>query len=142
MAATDQGLTITGSFGSFGASFTTINGVNVDFNPTTNEFLAEYINGQFASVGACSDPVKNGDDVLFAYNDGSQGLLGVTGPATALPSQAAIVHVVDLGSGAAVAGATVDGHQTDASGNAAIGPYDRGDTRSRRPRPASCAPTR
>lgn len=127
MAATDQGLTITGSFGSFGASFQTINGVNVDFNPTTNEFLAEYLNGQFASVGACSDPVKNGDDVLFAYNDGSQGLLGVTGPATALPDQAAIVHVVDLGSGAAVVGAAVDGHQTDASGNATIGPYDRGD---------------
>jgi hypothetical protein len=128
MAAGDQGLTFTGSwFNGLGASFSTINGVDVSFNVTTNEFLVEYHNGKSALVGACAQEIHSGDSEVFAYNDGSQDLLGATGPATALPNQAAIVHVVDLDSGAAIAGATIDGHQTDASGNATIGPYDRGD---------------
>ena len=59
-----------------------IAGASVAFDPGTNRFLAEYQNGQFASRGSCGDPVQNGDDVLFAYADGSETLLKLTGPAT------------------------------------------------------------
>ena len=55
IAAVAQGLTSTGQYFSFGPSFSTINGTDVTYNPSTFEFLAEYKNFQFASVGACAD---------------------------------------------------------------------------------------
>jgi hypothetical protein len=69
----------------YGVSFTSIAGESVAFDPGSNRFLAEYKNNAFASLGACADPIANGDDVLFAYGDGSEPLLALSGPARAWP---------------------------------------------------------
>ncbi len=123
MAAADQGLTFTGSFGSFGASFDTVGGVNVAFDGATNEFLVEDINGQPSNFGACSEPISAGDDVLFAYSMYGDQLLGLTGATTIAPGQTASLKVKDLGTAAAVAGATVDGRTSGADGTVTVGPY-------------------
>jgi hypothetical protein len=118
---------MTGSWSNqFGASFSEINGESVAFDPNTNRFLAEYKNWQFAQVGACADPIANGDAVLFAYGTGSEPLLRLSGPATARPGEAFAVRVVDGGSGAPIGGAAVGGGVTDASGDAAVVTNQRG----------------
>ena len=101
-------------------SFDQIAGQSTAFDPATNEFLAEYKNGAFASFGACGDPIANGDDVLFAYGTGSEQLLRLAGPATATAGAATVVHVSDQSSGAPVAGASVGGATSDAAGNATV----------------------
>jgi hypothetical protein len=103
-----------------GVSFTTIAGERVAFDPATNRFLAEYKNGAFAQVGACADPIVNGDNVLFAYGTGSEPLLALSGPARARPGERITVRVT--ASGAAVSGATVAGAVTRADGTAMVGP--------------------
>ena len=105
----------------FGASFTSIAGESVAFDPATNRFLSEYENGSFASVGACADPVTAGAAVLFAYGDGSEPLLALAGPARAKPGATVRLQVTDT-RGAPVAGATVDGQVTGADGVATLGP--------------------
>jgi len=110
----------------FGASFTSIAGVSVAFDPATNRFLGEYENGQFAQVGACADPIAAGDKVLFAYGDGSEILLSLTGPAGVRAGQPFTVRVTDA-AGAPVAGAAVGGATTGADGNAAVGPLAAGE---------------
>jgi hypothetical protein len=105
----------------FGASFTSIAGESVDFDPNTNRFLGEYENGTFASVGACADPVSAGAAVLFAYGDGTEALLALGGPAQARPGRTITVTVTDS-TGAPVAGATVGGETTGADGTARVGP--------------------
>lgn len=106
----------------FGASFTTIDGESVAFDPATNRFLGEYENGTFASLGACADGVQEGDDVLFAYGDGSETLLALSGPADADPGDSVTLRVTDAASGAPVAGASVGDVQTGADGTATVGP--------------------
>src|SRR4051794_33360339 len=61
-------------------SFDEVGGQPTAFDPATSSFLVEYKNGVAASVGACADPIANGDDVLFAYGNGNEGLLGPGGP--------------------------------------------------------------
>ena len=61
------GLAVTGTWSSFGPSFKTIDGEDVDFNGTTFAYLAEYKNNVFASLGSCGDTIQVGDDVLYAY---------------------------------------------------------------------------
>ena len=52
----------------FGATFTHGSlGENVEYDPATDRFLAEYKNGEGANFGACGDPIQTGDEVLFAY---------------------------------------------------------------------------
>jgi hypothetical protein len=106
----------------FGATFTSIDGESVAFDPVTNRFLAEYENGTFASLGACADGVQAGDDVLFAYADGSETLLSLSGPAKVDPGDTATLRVTDAASGAPVAGATIGGAKTGADGTARVGP--------------------
>jgi hypothetical protein len=105
----------------FGASFTSIAGESVAFDPATNRFLAEYENGTFASLGACADPVTAGAAVLFAYGDGSESLLALSGPALARPGDTISVKVTDA-TGAPVAGASVGGELTGGDGAATLGP--------------------
>lgn len=113
-------------FSSLGSpSFSTIAGESVAYDPGTNRFLGEYKNGQFASVGSCADPIASGDDVLFAYGDGSEQLLKLTGPASAQPGDAVTVRVADASNGAAVAGAAVGGTVSGADGNAVVGPLSQ-----------------
>jgi hypothetical protein len=106
----------------FGATFSTIAGESVAFDPATGKFLGEYENGQFASLGACADNAQTGDDVLFAYGDGSETLLELTGPSQAEPGSTVDLKVTNAATGAPVAGATVAGQVTNAAGTATIGP--------------------
>jgi hypothetical protein len=90
-------------FASLGSpSFDQVGGQSTAFDPATNSFLAEYKNGAASSLGACGDPIANGDDVLFAYGTGNEALLRLSGPTSA------------------TAGATVGGATTGAAGNAAV----------------------
>jgi hypothetical protein len=111
-------------FDSLGSpSFSEIAGENVEFDPATNSFLVEYKNAQAASIGSCGDPVQAGDDVLFAYGDGSEPLLKLTGPASARPGETVTVKAADAGNGSAVEGAAVAGRVTGADGTAVVGPF-------------------
>ena len=113
-------------FDSLGSpSFSEIDGENVEFDPATNHFLAEYKNAQAASLGSCGDPVQAGDDVLFAYGDGSERLLALTGPGSARPGETVSVKVADAGDGSAVGGAEVSGRVTGADGTAVVGPFSQ-----------------
>jgi hypothetical protein len=113
---------MTGTWGQFGASFTSINGESVAFDPGTGRFLGEYENGAFAQLGACADDSRNGDHVLFAYGDGTEQLLELSGPTRARPGESVRLRVSDAGSHAAVAGATVAGRVTGADGTVTVGP--------------------
>ncbi|MGZ4276146.1 MAG: hypothetical protein ACXVFK_05545 [Solirubrobacteraceae bacterium] len=120
----------TGSFSaSLGSpSFDTIDGESVAYDPSTNDYLVEYKNAVAAQVGSCADPVSSGDDVLFAYGNGSEQLLKLAGPATARPGDPVALKVTDAANGAPVQGAQVDGHASGADGTVTVGPYDaRGD---------------
>jgi hypothetical protein len=107
-------------FESLGATFETIDGESVAFDSASGRFLAEYENGQFASFGACADPVEDGDDVLFAYADGSEVLLALFGPRRARPNREFSVLVADASTGQPVAGAEVDGQLTGADGKVTL----------------------
>jgi hypothetical protein len=108
---------------SLGVSFTTIAGQSVAFDPGSGKFLGEYNNDAFASLGACADPVKQGDDVLFAYTDGSEPLLKLVGPVRARPGLPVTVRVIDMTTRNPVAGASVDGQTTGADGLVTVGPF-------------------
>jgi hypothetical protein len=124
-AAEQNGFGLKGTwYAGLGPGFTEINGENVDYDSTTNSYLVEYNNGQPTSYGSCADQIANRDDVLFAYGDGTETILKLTGPATARPGETAAVKVIDQGNGLPVAGATVDGRTTGADGSATVGPYD------------------
>jgi hypothetical protein len=106
----------------FGPSFTRIADEDVGFDPATNRFLGEYENGEFASLGACSDDARSGDDVLFAYGDGSETLLQLSGPAQGTPGGSVTLKVTNAATGAAVAGASVGGATSGADGSVSVGP--------------------
>jgi hypothetical protein len=110
-------------------TFKSIEGENLDYDPATGRFLGEYKNGEFASVGACDDPVQAGNQVLFAWADGSEQLLALSGPATAKPGETVTLKVTDAKpTGGPVAGASVAGVQSAADGTVVVGPWsDRGD---------------
>jgi hypothetical protein len=101
-------------------SFDQVGGQPTTFDPATGSFLAEYKNGVAAQVGACADPIANGDDVLFAYGTGNEPLLRLSGPGAATAGAPFAVHVIDQTTGAPVAGASVAGATTDAAGDAAV----------------------
>jgi hypothetical protein len=126
-AALATPFTTKGSFSSFGPSFTEIAGENVAFDGTSR-FLAEYKNFQFASKGSCGDPIANGDDVLFAYGDGSEALLRLSGPSTARPGEPFAVKVINGSDSTSVAGASVGGATTDTAGAASVTLSQRGAT--------------
>jgi hypothetical protein len=123
-AAQSAPFSMTGSFSAqFGSpSFIQIAGENVGYDGATNRYLVEYRNGTPASLGACGDPISNGDDVLFAYAVGTEPLLKLSGPGTAAPS-APIALRVTTWDGTAVAGASVEGHTSGADGSVTVGPY-------------------
>ncbi len=104
-------------------SFNTIAGESVAFDAGTGKFLGEFKNNQFASVGACDDAISEGDNVLFAYTDGAEPLLALSAPTQVKLGETATVTVTDAGTGAPIAGATVEGATTGADGKAAVGPW-------------------
>lgn len=122
-AAEEGGFELLGSFDPrYGVSYTRINGEGVDYDAGSGKFLSEYKNGAFAGTGGCADTVVTGDDVLFAYGDGSESLLKLAGPATVKPGESATLTVTDQGTGAPVAAAAVAGGTTSAAGTVATAP--------------------
>jgi hypothetical protein len=119
-AAIDTGLSATGSWSSFGPSFNTIAGQNVAYNPSTNEYLVEYDHGTYANVGACADPVTTGEEVLFAYGDGTQMALSLTAPANVNVNEPAQFVVRNSANNVGQSGATVGGVTSDAGGVAML----------------------
>lgn len=125
-AMAESGLTATGTWYSFGASFDTIAGQSVAYDAGTNRYLVEYKNNAFASTGGCSDPISSGDKLLYAYGDGSEALLGLSGPPTATPGATVTLSVSDLGTAAPVAGAAVGTATSGADGKVTVGPLVAG----------------
>ena len=119
-AALQHGFTWDGtwfSFGDFG-----IDRVGPDAK-TSSQFWGYALNLVPSQVGGCQQQVHAGDDVLFAYDFFSKAhLLSLTGPASAAPGQPFTVHVVDGQTSPAtpVAGASVGGATTNASGDATV----------------------
>jgi hypothetical protein len=117
------GFTFSGSwFDSFeDVGFDTIAGQSVAYDPGPPfAFLVEYKNGQSASVGSCQDQIATGDDVLYAYGNGSEQLLKLAGPATVTPGASATLHVTDATTGEPVSGASVNGQTTGPTGTVAF----------------------
>jgi len=106
------------TYGSF--SIDSIAGESVAYDASTFSYLAEYKNGAPSMYGACGDTIAGGDDVVFAWGDGSQPVLALSGPATAAPGAPVAVKVTDEASRAAVAGAAVGGATSGADGTAAV----------------------
>lgn len=126
VAARTAPFAMEGSFSSYGASFTTIAGEDVSWDSGTSSYLAEYKNGTLASVGACGDPIQNGDDVLFAWGTGSESVLALSGPATAAPGQDVALTVTQEDTHAPVAGAQVGGQTSAADGTVHVSFADGG----------------
>lgn len=122
-AAAKAHFALLGSWSSFGATFTRIGDQRVAFNAATKRFLAEYKNGRLSQLGGCSDPIRNGDDVVYAYGTGAEKLLRLTGPAQA--SRGSRFKVRVLAGGKPVRGARVAGHLTGSDGRVTIGPLQR-----------------
>src|SRR6186997_1246536 len=59
----------------------------------SSHYLAFYLNWVYADLGACSQSVKQGDDVLFAHSNFDQSnVLRLSGPTTATTGQSVTVH--------------------------------------------------
>lgn len=124
-AAERGGVELLGSFGAFGPSFTRINGEPVAYDAATGKYLVEYKNGIASQFGGCADPIATGDDVLFAYGDGTEPLLRLSGTATVTPGAAATLTVRDQATQQPVAGATVAGAVSGADGTVTTAPLTR-----------------
>lgn len=125
-AAERGGFELTGTFGQYGATFERINGDSVAGDPNGGgqygTYLNEYKNGQFSNYGGCGDTIADGDDVLYAYGDGSEQLLKLAGPATVKPGDSAQLKVSDAGNATPVAGASVGGQTSSSDGTATTAP--------------------
>ncbi|MBX5469629.1 MAG: hypothetical protein IRZ21_06995 [Thermoleophilaceae bacterium] len=104
-------------FGDFG-----IDRIGPDSSDTANNRYWGYaLNYTPSAVGGCQQQVRDGDEVLFAYDFFNKShLLKLSGPAKAAIGEAITVHVVDGQNGSPVAGATVGGATTNGSGDATL----------------------
>ena len=90
-------------------------------------FWSLWMNWGFASAGGCGQPVKQGDEVLWAYDDFTQSpLLRLSAPAAARTGESFGVSVVDGFDDSPEAGATVGGATTGADGAATLSFADAG----------------
>jgi hypothetical protein len=103
-------------------SFTEIAGENVDYDPGSGAYLAEFLNGTASQTGSCGEPVSAGDTVLYAYSTYEEPLLALSGPTGVRPGSSATLKVTDLTTGTPVAGASVDGKLSGADGTVVVGP--------------------
>jgi len=81
------------------------------------------VNHAVNAAGGCQILVRDGDEVLFAYDAFDKPGLKLTGPRVARPGQSFAVTVTDGGTGAPVPGATVGTRTTGADGRATVA-YD------------------
>lgn len=121
------GLTTAGSWISgLGFSLTTINGLTVSDPNPPYPYMVEFYNGVQGSLGACAQPLVDGDSYVFGYGEYGSQLLKLSAPVTAGAGQPVTVKVTDAGTGSPVAGASVGGATTDANGDATVGPLPDG----------------
>jgi Domain of unknown function (DUF4430) len=130
-SALDDGLASAGL--SWEASFFNdffISGINGEANDFAgNRFWGYALNGVAVSVGGCQQTVQPGDEVLYAFDFftptppdfPAKPLLKLAGPGRVATGAQAEVAVRDNTTGAAFAGATVGGQQTDAAGKTKLG---------------------
>ena len=85
-------------------------------------FWGLLVNFQFTPVGGCQFEVKAGDQVLWAFDAFSKSYFLKVNPAYLAVKQGSTktVKVTDGSTGAAIAGAVIDGVTTEANGNAAL----------------------
>jgi hypothetical protein len=122
-AAVKAHFALAGTWSTFGATFTRVGDQRVAFNAATKRFLAEYKNGHLSQLGGCSDPIRNGDDVVYAYGTGAEKLLRLSGPARVMRGRSFTVRV--LAGGKPVRGARVGGRPTGSDGRVTLGPLRR-----------------
>jgi len=116
--------------GTYSSSFSDfiVNRIGSD-KATDTQFWGTALNGTPTELGGCQVQVKNGDDVLWAYDMFSaKQFLELSGPRTARLNRPFKVKVVDAKNGdKPVKGASVSGvAKTNAKGEATIVAEDRG----------------
>jgi len=88
---------------------------------TSTQFWGLLLNFQFTPVGGCQQEVKNGQEVLWAFDAfNKQYFLKASGPLLVQKNKPTKYHVVDGTTGNSVAGATLGGASTDANGEATL----------------------
>jgi hypothetical protein len=108
--------------GTFSSQFddffiTSIGGVS----QTSTQFWGILIDFELTPVGGCQQEVKVNDNVLFAFDAfNANAFLKLTGPVTAHVNKPVVLTVKDGQTGDPVAGATVVGQTTDASGHVSV----------------------
>ena len=137
-AAEQAGFSLRGTWSDQYASPTIDEVAGEDVRFSGGKFLGEYKNGQFAAYGSCGDQVGPGDRVLFAWADGSEQLLALSGPSSAKPGESVTVKATDAASGEAVAGASIGSAVTGTDGTAVVGPLtQRGNNDLKATRPGA-----
>jgi predicted RNA-binding protein YlxR (DUF448 family) len=96
-----------------------------DYNQTQT-YWSLFDDGTATSTGMCGTALKGGEEILFAVTDGNGPVLGLAAPNRAAPGSTVELTVTDKGNGNPVAGATVGGQTTDASGKARVVVAQRG----------------
>jgi len=112
--------------------------VGPDTIDSNTHYLAFYLNWAFAETGGCGQHVKQGDDVVFAYEDfETSPLLRLTGPGTAATGQSVSFKVVDGLTSAPQVGVSVGGATTGPDGTAALSFAQRGIYRLKADKPGA-----
>jgi hypothetical protein len=112
--------------------------IGPDAIDSSTHFLAFYLNWKVAEVGGCGQHVKQGDDVLFAYEDfQASPLLRLSGPGTATTGENVRVKVVDGLTSAPQTGVRVRGATTGADGTATLSFAQRGIYRLKADKPGA-----
>jgi hypothetical protein len=118
-AAEQRGFALTGTWGDFGPTFDHVGDQAVSYDDATGRYLVEYKNGRASDLGGCSDPIVDGDDVVYAYASMTDPMLRLVAPRKAVPGHSITVRVTTT-KGRAVGGAKVGGATTRKDGRAVI----------------------
>lgn len=88
---------------------------------TPTQFWGLLVNDKFTPVSGCQFEIKDGDQVLWAYNAfNANHFLALTGPSSATTNVPFKVTVTDGSTGQPIQGATVGGQTTAADGTATL----------------------
>lgn len=94
---------------------------------TQSQFWGVFVNGVASQVGGCQQRVRQGDEVVWAFDAFSKShALRLTGPASVTTGRQVAVRVTDSATGAPIAGAGIAGTVTGGDGNATFSLSDPG----------------
>lgn len=86
---------------------------------TSTQFWGVFVDGTASQVGGCQQRVREGDDVVWAFDAFSKvHTLRLTGPDSAATGQQVAVKVTDAADGSPIPGASVAGTLTGGDGSA------------------------